>query len=206
MPEPVGIGGGGGGADLNLVFQIAGLGDVEKKYEDLVQEISQSKKEMETAEVRAAEIFREQAERAAGEMQDASEVVSGSKQKSELQERILMKIFQDYSKMGKQIQELESALKGLAGVYAEEDEEEEKKPKKKTTADMAHKVGKFLNVFEQSKSLIGRGLSSLSPTTLGATGLFGLMFYGLSQDDKLSTLKEQYTQLWDSTIQSTNAA
>lgn len=198
----------GGGADLDLVFRISGMGEVEEKYQDLAKEIGESKARMSEAEIKAAEKLRDQAARVAGEMEHAAELATGAGDRAELQERLVLKIFQDYTKMGQEIIDLRKVVKGFTATAMGEEEEEEEgekpdKPEPKKESMIRKRIVDYINIPTQLKATLDRGVGMLSPTTLGTGGFFGLMFYGLSYEDKIRTDTERYTQLWSSTVAAT---
>ena len=199
-------------ADLELVFQIAGLDAVESKYKEVVRASEEGHAAMAEAGVRAAEVMRESAQRTAGGVAEAAEVAGGGKTQADLEERLLSAIFGDYRKLGGQLQDLQAAMKDFARIYDDEGEPEdaEAKPDLKGEKDKTKEtkrkgimgaIDRFLAVGKQAETAFKRGADMIGGALpLGVGGVVGMMLYGLYDQDRLRAGQEAYTQLWDSVL------
>lgn len=211
MPVVTGGSMGGGGADLELQFELAGLEPVVEKFEEIAKEVEAGKRTIAEAQVRAAEVLREQAHRVSHEYEEIHAGLKGTGRAE--QEKIYGQVLRDYEVMASSINQLREEAQKLMGMYKDDWEDEERKAKKeageaeKGRGELAKKLRSFVAVGEQAAGLM-RGAASrlMGAGTLGAGGFISLLAYGVFYESKIQAETARYSQLWDSVADSTLAA
>jgi len=207
MPPPETGSVGGGGADLDLIVQHVGLGDVVDKYKELIEEIKRNKAVVSDAEIAAAKRLGEEAREAAAEFSEAAGIAKKTGEESEVQSQAFARVFTEYKQLVTAIDTLRAAVleeDGEDDGGGEDDEEDEEGARTgaKKRGSIAKKVGDFFNVGKQSIQALGAAgrMVGSTITTMGVGGVVGLLLYGLSYEDKLRAEGERYSQLWEKTI------